>query len=143
MTHPGTDSQMEKYMLAYDYPILGLFWTMMIFFLWIAWIILLFKVIIDIFQSDMKGVAKAGWAIFVIIIPWLGVLIYLIANGDHMAQRNADAMKQNDEAMKAYIRDAAGGAGVADELAKLSELHSKGVLTDQEFAAQKAKLIST
>ena len=130
-------------MLAYDYPILGLFWTMMIFFLWIAWIILLFKVIIDIFQSDMKGVAKAGWAIFVIIIPWLGVLIYLIANGDHMAQRNADAMKQNDEAMKAYIRDAAGGAGVADELAKLSELHSKGVLTDQEFAAQKAKLIST
>jgi hypothetical protein len=134
---------MEKYMLAYDYPILGLFWTMLIFFLWIAWIMLLFKVIIDIFQSDMKGVAKAGWAIFVIIIPWLGVLIYLIANGDHMAQRNADAIKQNDEAMKAYIRDAAGGAGVADELAKLSDLHAKGVLTDEEFAAQKAKLIST
>ena len=69
-------------MLAYDYPILGLFWTMMILFLWVAWIMLLFKVIIDIFRSDMRGMSKALWALFVIVIPWLGVLIYIQQNLD-------------------------------------------------------------
>jgi hypothetical protein len=129
-------------MLAYDYPILGLFWTMLILFLWIAWIMLVFRVIMDIFRSDMKGVAKAGWSIFVIIIPWLGVLVYLIANGDDMAKRDVAAMKQNEAEVQAFIRDAAGSGGVADELTKLADLHAKGHLTDEEFAAQKAKLIS-
>ncbi len=128
-------------MLAYDYPILGLFWTMFIFFLWFAWIMLLFRVIVDIFRSDMGGMSKALWSIFVIIVPWLGVLIYLIANGDSMAQRDVSAVQQNEAEVQAYIRAAAGGAGTADEIAKLSELHSKGVLTDAEFAQQKAKLL--
>ena len=79
-------------MLAYDYPILGLFWTFLWFFIWIAWIIILFKVIFDIFRShDMGGVAKAAWALFVIIIPWLGVLVYLIARGRSMADRDHEA----------------------------------------------------
>ena len=129
-------------MLAYDYPILGLFWTMLILFLWVAWIMLLFRVIMDIFSSNMKGVSKAIWAIFVIVVPWLGVLIYLIANGDDMANRQVQAMRQNEADMQSYIRDAAGTGGVADELSKLSDLHSKGVLTDEEFAAQKSKLIN-
>ena len=69
-------------MLAYDYPILGLFWSMMIFFLWFAWIMLVFRVIMDVFRNhEMRGIAKAFWLIFVIIVPWFGVLIYLLANG--------------------------------------------------------------
>ena len=76
-------------MLAYDYPLLGLFWTMMIWFLWIAWIVLLFRVIADIFRSrDLGGGGKALWAIFVIVVPWLGVLVYLIARGDSMTDRD-------------------------------------------------------
>ena len=74
-------------MLAYDYPMLGLFWTMMWWFLWIAWIVLVFRVIADIFRShDMGGFAKALWAIFVIVVPWLGVFVYLIARGESMTR---------------------------------------------------------
>ncbi len=129
-------------MLAYDYPILGLFWTMMIFFLWFAWIMLVFRVIMDIFRSDMRGMSKALWSIFVIVVPWLGVLVYLIANGDDMAQRNVDSMNQNEAETQAYIRSAAGGTSTAEEIAKLSELQANGVLTDAEFAQQKAKLLA-
>ena len=129
-------------MLAYDYPILGLFWTMAIFFLWFAWLMLLFRVIFDIFRSDMGGMSKALWSIFVIIVPWLGVLVYLIANGDEMSQRKVDDMQQSEAATQEYIRSAAGGASTADEIDKLNNLHTNGVLTDQEFAQQKAKLLA-
>ena len=83
-------------MLAYDYPLLGMFWTLLWFFLWIAWIWLMIQVVFDIFRShDMGGWGKALWAIFVIIIPWLGVLIYLIARGDKMREHAmADAQAQ-------------------------------------------------
>lgn len=129
-------------MLAYDYPILGLFWTMLMFFLWIAWLMLLFRVFADIFRSDMSGWSKAAWSIFVIIVPLLGVLIYLIANGDQMTARNVESMRQSQAQMDAYIRSAAGTGGTADEIARLSELHSNGVLTDEEFAQQKSKLLA-
>ena len=131
-------------MLAYDYPILGLFWTMLIIFLWIAWLMLLFKVIFDIFRShDMGGVAKAFWALFVILIPWLGVLVYLIARGRSMQERDIENARAQQEAMNAYIRDTAGtGTSAADELAKLADLKAKGVLSDAEFQASKAKLLA-
>jgi hypothetical protein len=129
-------------MLAYDYPILGLFWTMMIFFLWVAWLILLFRVFGDIFRSDMGGGAKALWSIFVILAPFLGVFIYVIANGKAMGQRDIAAAQQRDAETQAYIRQAAGSGGNADELAKLAALRDQGALTDEEFAAQKAKLLS-
>jgi len=102
-------------MLAYDYPILGLFWTMLIFFLWFAWIMLVFRVIMDIFRSDMKGLSKALWSIFVIVIPWLGVLVYLIANGDDMAQRDISTARQNEVDVQDSIRSAAGGVSAADD----------------------------
>jgi heme exporter protein D len=129
-------------MLAYDYPILGLFWTMMIFFLWIAWIILLFRVFADIFRSDMGGGAKALWSIFVILAPFLGVFIYVIANGKAMGERDIANAQAREAEMQAYIRQTAGSAGDADELAKLAALRDQGVLTDEEFSAQKAKLLS-
>jgi hypothetical protein len=129
-------------MFAYDYPILGLFWTMMFFFLWFAWILLLFHVVVDIFRSDMKGISKGLWALFVIIVPWLGVLVYLIANGDSMAMRSNDDARRQQEQMDAYIRSAAGTGGTADELAKLGQLKDSGVITADEFESQKARLLT-
>ena len=131
-------------MLAYDYPILGLFWTMFMFFLWFAWLMLLFRVFADIFRSnDMGGGAKALWSIFVILVPFLGVLVYVIARGHSMTERDIASARQTEEAFRSYVQDAAGsGGGTADELAKLADLKANGVLTDDEFAQQKAKLLS-
>lgn len=132
-------------MLAYDYPILGVFWTMFIFFLWFAWLMLLFKVFIDIFRSeDLGGFSKAIWTIGVIILPFLGVFIYVIARGKSMGERDIAKAKANDAAFRSYVQDAAGSssAGTADELARLAQLRDSGVLTDAEFAQQKAKLLA-
>ena len=133
-------------MFAYDYPLLGVFWTMLWFFLWFAWLMLLFRVFADIFRSkDMGGFAKALWSIFVIFVPFLGVLIYVIARGHKMAERDIADAAQSEAAFRSYVQEAAGsggGGGTADELAKLADLKAKGVLTDEEFAQQKAKLLS-
>jgi hypothetical protein len=131
-------------MTAYDYPILGLFWTMLIFFLWIAWIMILFKTIFDIFRNgDIGGFGKAFWAIFVVIIPWLGVLIYLIVHGKGMAQRDIAKAQAQQEEFASYVRQTAGSdAGTADELAKLADLRDRGVITEAEFVAQKSKLFA-
>jgi ABC-type multidrug transport system fused ATPase/permease subunit len=131
-------------MLAYDYPILGLFWTMLWLFLWIAWLMLLFKVIFDIFRShDMGGWGKALWAIFVVVVPFLGVLVYLIARGDSMRERDVADMKAQQEAMNTYIQQAAsGGTSAADELTKLHDLKERGVITDAEYQQQKVKLLA-
>jgi Short C-terminal domain/Phospholipase_D-nuclease N-terminal len=130
-------------MLSYDYPLMGLFWSMLVFFLWFAWIMLLFRVFGDIFRShDMGGWAKAFWCIFVIALPFLGVLIYMIARGDKMAEHAMDDAQAQDDAFRASVQQAAGtSGGTADELAKLADLKSKGIITDAEFAAQKAKLL--
>ena len=130
-------------MLAYDYPILGLFWSMLIFFVFIAWLMLLFRVFIDIFRSDMGGFAKAIWSIFVILVPFLGVLIYLIANGDGMRSRDVADAQQRDAAMRTYVQQAAGSGSVASELNQLSSLRDSGALTQAEFDAQKAKLLAS
>jgi hypothetical protein len=131
-------------MLAYDYPLLGLFWTMLIFFIWIAWIMLVFRVFIDIFRSsDLGGWGKALWSIFVLVVPFLGVLVYLIARGHSMTERDIAEAKQNEQAFQDYVRNAAGSSGgTADELSKLADLHAKGVINDDEFARQKAKLLA-
>ncbi len=124
-----------------SYPLLNAFWTMFEFFIWILWFFLLFRVLIDIFRSsDLGGGGKAGWVIFVIILPFLGVFVYLIARGGKMHERDVKAAEQSDQAMRSYIQDAA-GSGPSDELAKLAALRDQGVLTDEEFAAQKAKLL--
>jgi heme exporter protein D len=131
------------HMLAYDYPLLGLFWTMMIFFLWIAWIILLFRVFADIFRSkDMGGFAKALWSIFVILVPFFGVFMYVIVHGRSMSERDVADAKQREAEFQAYVRETAGSAGSAEEIAKLADLRDKGVITDEEFAAQKSKLLA-
>jgi hypothetical protein len=129
--------------LAYDYPVLGVFWSMLVFFLWIMWFFLLFRVIGDIFRSDdLSGWGKAAWLIFVLVAPFLGVFVYVIARGDAMGQRDVARAQAQDQALQAYVRDAAGTGGSADELAKLADLRDRGVINDAEFEQQKAKVLS-
>ena len=129
-------------MLAYDYPLLGAMWTMFVFFLWIAWLFLLFKIFGDIFRSDdMGGGAKALWCIFVIIAPFLGTFIYIIVRGKSMGERDIQAYTEQKAQFDSYVRETAGSGGSADELSKLADLKAKGVLTDAEFEAQKAKIL--
>ncbi|MEU8764121.1 SHOCT domain-containing protein [Streptomyces sp. NPDC048659] len=132
-----------------DYPLLNLFWTMLWFFLWIMWLFLLFKVITDIFRDhELHGWGKAGWLILCILLPYLGVLIYVIARGKGMGQRDIKQAQASEAAFQDYIRKTAGtgpgggGGGSADELARLAELKDKGAITDEEFEKAKAKVLS-
>ena len=131
-------------MLAYDYPILGIFWTMLILFVWISWLFIFFHVVIDVFRSHvMGGWAKAAWFLAIVLLPLLGVLIYVLVRGDSMRDRDVARTVAQQDQMDAYVRQAAGSSGgVADELTKLTELKSSGVITDEEFATQKAKLLA-
>ena len=130
-------------MLAYHYPVLGVFWTIFILFSWFAWIILLFRVFADIFRSDdLGGWSKALWSIFVLLVPFLGVFIYVVARGHSITERDIDRARANEAEFRSYVQSAAGTSGSADELAKLAQLRDSGVLTEAEFAAQKAKLLA-
>ena len=130
-------------MLAYDYPLLGAFWTVFWIFIWVAWIVLLFRVFVDIFRSrDMGGVAKAVWSIFVILVPFLGVFVYLIARGGKMHERDIENAKAQEQQFQGYVREVAGTTDVADQLTKLGQLRDQGVISEAEFTAQKAKLLA-
>ncbi len=123
-------------------PLFDLFWSMLWFFLFIAWIWLVISVIADIFRShDLSGVGKALWAILIVVLPWLGVLLYLIARGKSMNERALADAARREEAARSYIRDAA-GVSTADEIAKLASLRDSGHLTDEEFSRQKAALLA-
>ena len=129
-------------MLAYTYPLLSIFWTMLEIFFFIIWIYLLFMVFVDIFRSnDMGGLAKALWVIFVIVVPYLGVFVYLIARGGKMHELAAAQAQQQQKAFDSYVQQAGGGSSTADQLSKLADLKEKGTITEAEFAAEKAKLL--
>jgi hypothetical protein len=118
------------------------FWLMLWLFLWIIWIMLLFRVFTDVFRSDQSGWAKAGWTVFVLLLPYLGVLVYLISQGKDMARRSVETAQAVEQSQRDYIRDVAGsGGGIAAELESLASLRDRGVITEEEFAAQKAKLL--
>ncbi|MCG7202593.1 MULTISPECIES: SHOCT domain-containing protein [Streptomyces] len=133
--------------LAYDYPLLSAFWTMLWLFLWIMWLVLLFRVIVDIFRDDsMGGWAKAGWLALCIVVPFLGVLVYVIARGKGMGQREISQARDQQKAFESYIRQTAQGAPAGtssvDELARLSEMKSRGDISDEEFRRAKALVLS-
>ena len=133
-------------MLASDFGTGQVFLSMLWFFLFFIWIWLLIVVFSDIFRShDMGGFAKFLWVFFVIILPYLGVFVYLIARGHKMGEHAAEAAAAQDAAARAYIRDAAGssGGGTADQLAKLADLKAQGVISDAEFQQMKAKLVNS
>lgn len=130
--------------LAADYPLLNVFLSFLYFFVFVLWIFLIFTVFVDLFRSrDVSGLGKAVWVIFLIVLPLFGVLIYLIARGGKMHERAEQAAAAQNDAMKAYIQQAAGtSASTADEVAKLAELRDSGAITAEEFDTQKAKLLS-
>jgi type VI protein secretion system component VasK len=128
-----------------SYPLLNLFWTMFEFFLWVIWIWILIWVFIDIFRSpDLSGWAKALWFLFVLLIPLIGVLVYLIARGGSMQERAAQQAQRQDEEARAYIQQAAASspASTADQLAKLADLRDRGVISAEEFEREKAKVLA-
>ena len=126
-----------------SYPLLNIFWSMVMFFLWIIWIWILIMVFIDIFRShDLGGFAKALWFLFVLFIPLLGVLVYLIARGGKMHEHAVQQARQQDREFRSYVQEAAGSQSSADQLAKLADLHDRGAFSDQEFEREKAKVLA-
>ncbi|MFF7765712.1 PLDc N-terminal domain-containing protein [Streptomyces massasporeus] len=133
--------------LAYDFPLLSAFWSMLWFFLWIMWFVLLFRVVLDIFRDDsLSGGAKAGWLAFCVLLPFLGVFVYVLARGRNMGRRETDRARTQQQAFDSYIRETARGGedrpSSVDELARLSEIRSRGDITDEEFRRAKELVLS-
>ena len=139
--------------MTYNYPLLDAFLTMLYFFLWILWFFLLFRIVLDIFRDDsLSGWGKAGWLVFILILPFVGVLVYLIARGSRMGARDKAEAKRSKDEFDDYIRQtvassdtgAATGAAAspADQLAHLARLKADGTLTEEEFQQAKAKILA-
>ncbi len=128
---------------SYSYPILGAFWTILMIFLWVIWFWVLITIIIDLFRShDLNGWVKALWFIFILIFPLIGVLVYLIARGGKMHERQARDVQAQEREFRRYVQDAAGSQSPADQLAKLADLRDRGVITAEEFEREKAKILA-
>jgi hypothetical protein len=128
---------------SYSYPLLGAFWTIFEIFLWVIWFWILITVFIDIFRSkDLSGWGKALWFIFVLLIPLIGVLVYLIVRGGSMHERSAREAQQQEQEFRSYVQEAASGGTPADQLVKLADLRDRGVITAEEFDREKAKILT-
>jgi Short C-terminal domain/Phospholipase_D-nuclease N-terminal len=129
--------------IAADYPFLNILWSMIIFFLWVAWIWVLILILSDVFRrSDLSGWGKAAWTFFLIVLPFLGVLIYLIAESDGMAERRAQDVQGQRAQMDDYVKSVAGSGGPAAEIDKAKQLLDSGAINQAEFEALKAKALA-
>jgi len=130
-------------LIASDYPFLDVMWTMLVFFIWIIWFWLLITVFADVFRRhDISGFVKALWLIFVILVPYLGVFIYLIAESKGMAERKAAEMQASQAQFDDYVRQTAGGGGAAAEIDKAKQLLDSGAITQSEFDTLKQKALA-
>jgi hypothetical protein len=130
-------------MLASQYPLLDVFWTIFMVFAFVIWIWVLIAIFSDLFRShDVSGFGKALWVIFIIVFPLIGILAYLIVRGHGMHERAVTQANQQKQEFDAYVRQTAGGTDTADELTKLGQLKDSGTITQAEFDAQKAKLLA-
>ena len=128
---------------VWEYTVGSAFFTMLWFFLFFIWIWLLISVFGDIFRSDdLSGWGKALWTIFVIVLPYLGVFVYLIARGKEMGEHRIRDASQREEQMRSYVQDVAGSGSTADEIERLAKLQSQGAITEEEFRQAKAKLLA-
>ncbi len=128
---------------SYSYPVLGVFWTILMIFLWVVWFWILITILIDIFRShDLSGWAKALWLVFILFLPLIGVLVYLIARGGKMHQHEVQQAQLQEEQLRSYVQQAAGSQSSADQLAKLADLRDRGVITAEEFDREKAKILA-
>ncbi len=129
--------------IAADYPFFDIFWTMIIFFVWVLWIWTVIAVIADVFsRHDLSGWAKAAWIVFVVVLPWLGVLIYLIVNGSKMADRRVHQSQASRAEFDDYVKTVAATGGAAGEIEKAKQLLDSGAITQDEFEAIKAKALA-
>ena len=129
-------------MFAYDFPLLGVFWSMFIIFIWVLWFFLLFRVIFDIFRRrDIGGGSKVLWLLFVIVVPFLGVLVYLIAESKGMTERSIERAQASQQQFDAYVRETASSGGAAAEIDRAKQLLDSGAITQAEFEAIKAKAL--
>jgi hypothetical protein len=129
--------------IAADYPFLDVFWTMILFFLWVAWLVVLFRIIADVFRRhDTSGWVKALWIVFVIVLPFLGVLVYLIANGDEMGRRDVEASRAARADFDDYVRSVADSGGPAAEIDRAKQLLDSGAIDQAEFEAIKARALA-
>lgn len=127
--------------IAADYPFLDVLWTMIVFFAWLAWIWIAITVFIDVFRrNDISGWGKAGWVVFVIVLPFLGVLVYLIVQHDGMRERSVQQAQAQKQEFDQYVRETAGGS--ANEIAQAKELLDSGAITQEEFDKLKAKALA-
>jgi hypothetical protein len=141
-TRRQTKGRLEM-LLAADYPFMNVFWSILIFFAWVCWIMLLFRVFADVFRrSDIGGWGKAGWIVMVVILPWLGVLIYLIANGRHMGDRDLQQARASQAQFDDYVKTVANSSGPADQINRAKELLDSGTIDQAEFQALKAKALA-
>ncbi len=131
-------------MVAASYPFLDVLWTMVIFFLWVMWFWLLFTVFADIFRrDDLSGLGKTGWIVFAILLPFLGVFIYLITQNVGMTERNLQRSRAQRDQFDDYVRQTAGGGGgAAAEIDKAKQLLDSGAITQTEFEALKQKALA-
>ncbi|WP_436791277.1 PLDc N-terminal domain-containing protein [Yinghuangia sp. YIM S10712] len=130
-----------------DYPLLDVFFTTMWVFLWILWFFLLFRVLTDLFRDDeVSGWGKAGWAVFLVVLPFLGVFVYLVVRGPEMGMREAAHAKRSEQAFREYVRDAAAEttweAGPTSELERLARLRSNGDISEAEYERLKARVMT-
>jgi hypothetical protein len=129
--------------IAADYPFLDVLWSMIIFFVWVTWIWMMILILSDVFRRrDLSGWGKAGWTFFLIVLPFLGALIYLIAQSDGMAERRAQDVQGQREQMDDYVRSVAGSGGAAAEIDKAKALLDSGAINQAEFEAIKAKALA-
>jgi Short C-terminal domain/Phospholipase_D-nuclease N-terminal len=129
--------------IAADYPFLNILWSMIIFFVWVTWIWMMILILSDVFRRrDLSGWGKAGWTFFLIVLPFLGALIYLIAQSDGMAERRAQDAQGQRAQMDDYVRSVAGSGGPAAEIDKAKQLLDSGAINETEFDALKAKALA-
>jgi|SRR4051812_5158379 hypothetical protein len=129
-------------LFAADYPFLDILWTMIIFFCWVAWIWMLIVILSDVFRRDLSGWGKAGWCVFLIVLPFLGAFIYLITNGSDMTDRRVKDMQVSQAHFDEHIRSVATNGGAAGEIAKAKSLLDSGAINAQEFETLKAKALA-
>ena len=128
---------------SYSYPMPGMFWTIFMIFLWVIWFWILITIFIDLFRShDLNGWVKALWFIFILFLPLIGVLVYLIVRGGKMHEHAARDAQAQEQQFRRYVQDAAGSGSSADQLAKLADLRDRGVITAEEFDREKAKVLA-
>jgi hypothetical protein len=129
--------------IAADYPFLDVMWTMFVFFMWVLWFWLLFTVFADVFRRhDLSGWGKAGWLVFTIVLPFLGVFVYLISQGSAMTQRNLERARDQRAQFDDYVRETASNGTAASEIDKAKQLLDSGAITEGEFQTLKAKALA-